>query len=225
MTKTGLTILLVFYHVDPSDVRNQMEILAEAFPKHEKDPKINIKDVQAWKAALKEVGNISGWHVNDRYYLFLQSIFVQIISINFEILYSLKLFTSPRLTFNMKNFSFFFLSNRIKETFSFSSKNLVHSLRHSSLLLNYSMWINKDTDLVINPHSISDSSQRSFPSCSWPLISHFKCLPPFSSKCLILPYVSYSVTRLRSSPWSGQLCLEIYFFLEGILDIYLININ
>ena len=166
MTKTGLTILLVFYHVDPSDVRNQMEILAEAFPKHEKDPKINIEDVQAWKAALKEVGNISGWHVNDRYYLFLQSIFVQIISINFEILYSLKLFTSPRLTFNMKNFSFFFLSNRIKETFSFSSKNLVHSLRHSSLLLNYSMWINKGTDLVINPHSISDSSQRSFPSCS-----------------------------------------------------------
>ena len=95
MTKTGLTILPVFYHVDPSDVQNQMEILAEAFAKHEKDPKINIEDVQAWKTALKEVGNISGWHVNDRYHLFLQSIFVQIISINFVILYSLKLFTSP----------------------------------------------------------------------------------------------------------------------------------
>ena len=95
MTKTGLTILPVFYHVVPSDVQNQMEILAEAFAKHEKDPKINIEDVQAWKTALKEVGNISGWHVNDRYDLFLQSIFVQIISINFVILYSLKLFTSP----------------------------------------------------------------------------------------------------------------------------------
>ena len=51
MTKTGLTILPVFYHVDPSNVRNQMEILAEAFAKHEKDPKINIEDVQAWKIA------------------------------------------------------------------------------------------------------------------------------------------------------------------------------
>ena len=131
MKQNMLTILPVFYHVNPSDARNQMGILAsgnqtfaEAFAKHERDPKVKIEDLQAWKAALKEVGNISGWHVNDRYDLFLQSIFVQIISINFVILYSLKLFTSPRLTFNMKNFSFFFLSNRIKETFSFSSKNL-----------------------------------------------------------------------------------------------------
>ena len=56
-----------------------------SFAKHEKDPKINIKDVQAWKDALKEVGNISGWHVNERYHLFLQNIFVQII-INLTIL-------------------------------------------------------------------------------------------------------------------------------------------
>ncbi|KAF3951540.1 hypothetical protein CMV_022824 [Castanea mollissima] len=65
MKDTGLIVLPVFYHVDPSHVRNQTETLAEAFAKHEKDPKINIKDVQAWKDALKEVGNISGWHVND----------------------------------------------------------------------------------------------------------------------------------------------------------------
>nr|XP_023879095.1 TMV resistance protein N-like [Quercus suber] len=65
MKDIGLIVLPVFYHVDPSHVRNQTGILAEAFAKHEKDPKINIKDVQAWKDALKEVGNISGWHVND----------------------------------------------------------------------------------------------------------------------------------------------------------------
>nr|XP_023913530.1 disease resistance protein RPS6-like [Quercus suber] len=65
MKDTGLIVLPVFYHVDPSHVRNQAGTLAEAFAKHEKDPKINIKDVQAWKDALKEVGNISGWHVND----------------------------------------------------------------------------------------------------------------------------------------------------------------
>ncbi|KAK4573028.1 hypothetical protein RGQ29_031125 [Quercus rubra] len=65
MKDNGLIILPVFYHVDPSHVRNQTGTLDEAFAKHEKDPKINIKDVQAWKDALKEVGNISGWHVND----------------------------------------------------------------------------------------------------------------------------------------------------------------
>ena len=85
MKDNGLIVLPVFYHVDPSHVRNQTGTFAEAFVKHEKDPKINIKDVQAWKDALKEVGNISGWHVNDRYHLFLQNIFVQII-INLTIL-------------------------------------------------------------------------------------------------------------------------------------------
>ena len=64
--ETKLTVLPIFYHVDPSHVRNQTGTLAEAFEKHEKDPKVNKEDVQAWKAALKEVGNISGWHLNDR---------------------------------------------------------------------------------------------------------------------------------------------------------------
>ena len=85
MKDNGLIVLPVFYHVDPSHVRNQTGTLAETFAKHEKDPEINIKDVQAWKDALKEVGNISGWHVNDRYHLFLQNSFVQII-INLTIL-------------------------------------------------------------------------------------------------------------------------------------------
>ena len=60
-----MTVLPVFYHVDPSDVRNQNGILAEAFAKHEKDARINTEDVQAWKAALKDVGNTSGWHLHD----------------------------------------------------------------------------------------------------------------------------------------------------------------
>ena len=63
---TKLIVLPIFYHVDPSDVRNQTGTLAEAFEKHEKDPKINKEDVQAWKAALKELGNISGWDLHDR---------------------------------------------------------------------------------------------------------------------------------------------------------------
>ncbi|XP_050253754.1 TMV resistance protein N-like [Quercus robur] len=67
--ETELTVLPVFYHVDPSHVRNQTGALAKAFDKHEKDPRVNAEEVQAWKAALKAVGNISGWHVNDRYHL------------------------------------------------------------------------------------------------------------------------------------------------------------
>ena len=66
MKKTGLTVLPVFYHVDPSDVRNQRGTFAEAFAKHEEDIKVNTEDMQAWKAALKHVGHLFGWHVHDR---------------------------------------------------------------------------------------------------------------------------------------------------------------
>ena len=73
MKQNKLTILPVFYHVNPSDARNQMGILAtrnrtfaEAFAEHERNH-VNIKDLQAWKAALKEVGNISGWHVQQHW--------------------------------------------------------------------------------------------------------------------------------------------------------------
>ena len=64
--ETKLTVLPIFYHVDPSDVLNQTGTLAEAFEKHEKDPKINKEDVQTWKAASEEVGNISRWDLYDR---------------------------------------------------------------------------------------------------------------------------------------------------------------
>ena len=66
MKKTKLTILPIFYRVEPSDVRNQSGNLAKAFAKHEEDTKVNTEDVQAWKATLKDVGHISGWHVHDR---------------------------------------------------------------------------------------------------------------------------------------------------------------
>lgn len=62
----GLTVLPVFYHVLPSHVRHQTGTLSKAFAEHENDPDIKIEDVQTWKAALKEVGSISGWHVHDR---------------------------------------------------------------------------------------------------------------------------------------------------------------
>ncbi|KAG2669484.1 hypothetical protein I3760_14G037200 [Carya illinoinensis] len=38
---------------------------AEAFVKHGEDPDIH-KKIQTWRVALKEVGNIAGWHLHDR---------------------------------------------------------------------------------------------------------------------------------------------------------------
>jgi hypothetical protein len=63
--RTNLRVLPIFYNVNPSDVRNQTGTFAEAFARHEKNPKVDDDKLQKWRAALKEVGNISGWHVND----------------------------------------------------------------------------------------------------------------------------------------------------------------
>ncbi|XP_035551745.1 disease resistance protein RPV1-like [Juglans regia] len=65
--ETGLTVLPVFYHVDPSEVRNQTGAFAKAFATHEEDPNIDMEKMQKWRVALKEVGNISGWHFHLRY--------------------------------------------------------------------------------------------------------------------------------------------------------------
>ncbi|KAG2696282.1 hypothetical protein I3760_07G051800 [Carya illinoinensis] len=67
MRETGLTVFPIFYHVDPSEVRNQTGAFAEAFARHEEDPNIDMEKMQTWRVALKEVGNISGWHFHLRY--------------------------------------------------------------------------------------------------------------------------------------------------------------
>ncbi|XP_040994398.1 disease resistance protein RPV1-like [Juglans microcarpa x Juglans regia] len=40
---------------------------AEALAKHEKDPNIGIEKMRMWRNAFREVGNIAGWHIHDRY--------------------------------------------------------------------------------------------------------------------------------------------------------------
>ncbi|KAG6679413.1 hypothetical protein I3842_14G130900 [Carya illinoinensis] len=65
--KKKLTVLPIFYHVDPSDVRNQSGSFAEAFTAHEKDPEIDKKDTDMWKNALRKAGSIAGWRIHDRY--------------------------------------------------------------------------------------------------------------------------------------------------------------
>nr|XP_023925946.1 TMV resistance protein N-like [Quercus suber] len=53
--ETGLTILPIFYYVNPSDVQKQ----AKAIKRMKRRKK-------TLEAALKEVANISGWHLRDR---------------------------------------------------------------------------------------------------------------------------------------------------------------
>ncbi|KAL6269134.1 hypothetical protein ACE6H2_026045 [Prunus campanulata] len=79
-------ILPIFYHVDPSDVRNQRGSFAEAFTKHEEKFRVvnwwraplrkvanlgwdskheefsgDVEMVNRWRVALRKVANISGW--------------------------------------------------------------------------------------------------------------------------------------------------------------------
>ncbi|XP_065638909.1 disease resistance protein RUN1 [Quercus suber] len=58
-----MTVLPVFYYVDPSDVRKQLGTFAQAFVKHEEKEKKTRVD--KWRDALRQVGNLAGWHLKD----------------------------------------------------------------------------------------------------------------------------------------------------------------
>ena len=66
ITKARIIVFPIFYHVDPSDVRNQTGDFKQAFDKHEEHFKENMEKVQKWRVALKEVANTSGWHIPTR---------------------------------------------------------------------------------------------------------------------------------------------------------------
>ncbi|KAJ9676146.1 hypothetical protein PVL29_024913 [Vitis rotundifolia] len=57
----GQTVLPIFYHVDPSDVRKQRGKFGEALAKHEENMKENVERVKIWKDALTKVADLSGW--------------------------------------------------------------------------------------------------------------------------------------------------------------------
>ena len=59
----GMTILPVFHHVDPSDIRKQLGTFEQAFIEHEK--KENKERVEKWRDTLREVGSLSGWHLKE----------------------------------------------------------------------------------------------------------------------------------------------------------------
>jgi hypothetical protein len=66
MKEMKTTVFPIFYDVDPSNVRKQNGTFAQAFAKHEEHFKDNIKKVQTWRTALREVANLKGWHLQDR---------------------------------------------------------------------------------------------------------------------------------------------------------------
>ncbi|OWM62960.1 hypothetical protein CDL15_Pgr020254 [Punica granatum] len=59
----GQMVLPVFYDVDPSDVRKQTGCFGEAFAKYEEDK--DKETVARWRAALTEVGSLSGWDLTN----------------------------------------------------------------------------------------------------------------------------------------------------------------
>jgi hypothetical protein len=71
----GQIVLPVFFKVDPSDVRHQKNSFETSLAKHEERFKNDIK-VQRWKAALKQVANLSGWHL-ENYRYFLSVLFIR----------------------------------------------------------------------------------------------------------------------------------------------------
>ncbi|XP_058733732.1 uncharacterized protein LOC131605388 [Vicia villosa] len=63
---SGKHILPVFYDVDPSDVRHQRGIYAEAFSKHEHRSQHDSQMVSRWREALTQVANLSGWDLRHK---------------------------------------------------------------------------------------------------------------------------------------------------------------
>ena len=62
----GLIVLSIFYDFDPSDVRKQAGTFEQAFINHQKCFEDSIKKVERWRATLREVADITGWHLQNR---------------------------------------------------------------------------------------------------------------------------------------------------------------
>ncbi|KAB2614527.1 TMV resistance protein N-like [Pyrus ussuriensis x Pyrus communis] len=60
---TGLTVLPIFYHIDPSHVRHQTGSFAEPFQKHEE--RFPEDKVLRWRSALTQAGNLAGGNLEN----------------------------------------------------------------------------------------------------------------------------------------------------------------
>ena len=63
----GQKVFPIFYHVEPSEVRNQTGIYGEAFKNHERNAdEEKKKKIEKWKTALRKAGQLSGFPLHDR---------------------------------------------------------------------------------------------------------------------------------------------------------------
>lgn len=60
----GQKVLLVFYHVDPSDVRGQKRNFATAFEEHEEKFSSEMDKVNKWRKALAGASDLCGYHIS-----------------------------------------------------------------------------------------------------------------------------------------------------------------
>ena len=63
MKESKRIVLPIFYHVYPSHVRKQIGSIGDAIKRHERVH--NLQKVKSWRAALTEVGNLAGYHLQD----------------------------------------------------------------------------------------------------------------------------------------------------------------
>ncbi|KAJ9675694.1 hypothetical protein PVL29_024561 [Vitis rotundifolia] len=67
-TQKQSTILPIFYHVNPSDVRKQSGSYGDAFVEHEKDADEKKTElIRKWRTALNHVASLSGFHFDKQY--------------------------------------------------------------------------------------------------------------------------------------------------------------
>ncbi|KAH9288998.1 hypothetical protein KI387_033115, partial [Taxus chinensis] len=67
MLKTGATVIPVFYHVQPADLRWVVQgngIYADAFSEHEKKGRCSLRNLEEWKMALHTVSFHMGYTLN-----------------------------------------------------------------------------------------------------------------------------------------------------------------
>ena len=59
----GMKVLPIFHYIEPSDARQQMGTFAEPFVEFKKEE--NKERVEKWRDALRQVGNLAGWHLKN----------------------------------------------------------------------------------------------------------------------------------------------------------------
>ena len=62
----GQKVFPIFYHVEPTEVRNQSWIYGEAFKNHETNAdEEKKKKIEEWRAALRKAGQLNWFHLQN----------------------------------------------------------------------------------------------------------------------------------------------------------------